>query len=141
MMKKKILIVDDEQDVVIYLTTLLNRAGYQPTSLSSVTDFISETRRAKPHLICLDIMMPEESGLSLYRKLKKDVVLKDIPVLIISGVARDSEFDFRSYVPDETVPLPDFYLEKPIVIDDFLRVVGQLTSGAGASLEKGVNNA
>ena len=50
-----------------------------------------------------------------------------IPVLIISGVVQAGEFDFRSYVPDESVPPPEAYLEKPINVPEFLQVVEHLT--------------
>jgi CheY-like chemotaxis protein len=73
-------------------------------------------------------MMPEKSGISIYTSLKKDSSLRDIPVLIISGVSRQGEFDFRSYVPDTSIPPPAGYLEKPIVVDQYLQLISDLIS-------------
>jgi hypothetical protein len=47
--------------------------------------------------------------------------------LIISGVARESDFDVRSYVPDRSIPEPDHYLEKPIVLSQYLDIIKHLT--------------
>ena len=54
--------------------------------------------------------------------------LKNIPVVIVSGAIQQGEFDFRSFVPDETIAPPERFIEKPIVIEDFLETVAELTS-------------
>ncbi len=132
---KKILIVDDEPDVVMYLTMVLQNGGYVPYSASDVDRGYELIAQNEPDLICLDIMMPKQLGISLYLKLKQDDRYKHIPVVIISGVAQEQEFDFRSYVPDKSIPPPQYYLEKPIAIARFLEVVKKFT-GSGESSEK-----
>jgi len=120
---KKILIVDDEPDVVSYLTVVLKNAGYETSSANKVEEALELVEQIEPDLICLDIMMPRESGISMYTKLKQDKARRDIPVLIISGAMPENEFDFRSLIDDDSIPPPAAYLEKPIVVERFLDVV------------------
>jgi CheY-like chemotaxis protein len=126
--KRTVLIVDDEPDVNLYLTTVLTGAGYRAVTAFNVTEAVAAVNEQAPDLVCLDIMMPRESGFSLYRRLKADDRLRDIPVILISGVAPNGEFNFRQYVSDVSVPPPDGFLEKPIQVDEFLRTVHSLTA-------------
>jgi len=127
-MGKKILIVDDEQDVVTYLVAVLESNDYTPYSANSVKVGLEMLERVKPDLICLDIMMPKESGFSMYKRLRKNRTSRNIPVMIISGVEQNGEFDFRSYVSDKSIPVPDSFMEKPIDVDRYLQTVKQLLS-------------
>jgi len=127
-MSAKILIIDDEPDIVTYLVAVLKSNGYTPSSTTNPNLGLEMAAEIKPDLICLDIMMPEKSGISIYTRLKKDRLLGRIPVLIISGVSRAGEFDFRSFVSDKSIPPPEGYLEKPIIIDQYLRLIRELTS-------------
>jgi len=125
-MPGKILIVEDERDIATYLATVLRVNGFDPTVAGDVESGLQVARELRPDLICLDIMMPKESGLSMYTRLRSDDELKTIPVIIISGAGQDGVFDFRRYVPDETVPEPDYYLEKPVSADHYVSVVNEV---------------
>lgn len=121
-----VLIVDDEPDVVEYLKVVLEVAGFETLVAMSAGEAFELARRHRPALICLDILMPEETGFSLYRRLRQHEELRSVPVVIISGVAREQEFDFRAFVPETHIPEPDRYLEKPIAVDQFLAVVDEM---------------
>ena len=123
-----ILIVEDEADVKDYLETILVTNGYEVRSSASVEEANDEVTENPPDLILLDIMMPKETGMSFYIRLRKDKKLADIPVMIISGAVQEKEFDFRSYVPDTSIPPPEQYMEKPIIVDKFLENVNNLLS-------------
>ncbi len=128
-MSTRVLIVDDEPDVATYLATILRANGYDPSVVHDVDSAIAKVSEMAPAVICLDIMMPKKSGISLYAYLKQDATLTGVPVVIISGVAFEKEFDFRSYMPDESVPPPDRFLEKPIDPDEFVKTIsGLITS-------------
>jgi CheY-like chemotaxis protein len=127
-MTKKVLIIEDEADVMEYLNTVLENNGYRTYTSSDAEEALSMAGEVVPDLICLDIMMPRESGLSFYTQLKKMKGLKNIPVVIVSGAIQQGEFDFRSFVPDKTIAPPERFIEKPIVIEDFLETVAELTS-------------
>jgi two-component system cell cycle response regulator DivK len=122
----KILIVDDEPDVVTYLTALLENAGYQVYSAGNSDEGFEMLKIFEPDIVCLDIMMPQKLGLNMYCDLKRDARFKDLPVLIISGVVSEEDFEFRKLVPDETIPPPTEYIEKPINRKQFLDLVMQL---------------
>jgi CheY-like chemotaxis protein len=112
-----ILVVDDEPDVVIYLTTFLEDHGYKCISASDGAEGIEKARSAKPDLICLDVSMPEKSGVKMYRELKEDPATAGIPVIIITGVSQDFEkfISIRKHVPP-----PTGYIPKPIDQDELL---------------------
>ncbi len=135
-MSKKVLIVDDEPDVVTYLTTILKYNGFTPLSADSAHSGLETVKKTKPDLILLDIMMPKESGISMYTQLKEDNRFKDIPVVIISGVAQAKEFNFRDYVSDKSVPPPNEYLEKPIQVEQLLKIMKQLIGGPSSLPKK-----
>jgi len=121
--KPLILIVDDEPDVGLYLTAVLEDAGYRTATSATVAEALAAVREAPPDLVCLDVMMPKESGLSFYVALRADPRLRRIPVIVVSGVAPAGEFDFRQYVQDPNIAPPDGYVEKPIRIEQFLNEV------------------
>ena len=71
MLNKKILIIDDEPDVITYLTAVLESNGYNSFAVSDITLATDKVREIHPDLICLDIVMPGETGISFYSKLRK----------------------------------------------------------------------
>lgn len=127
MAAKKILIVDDEPDVVAYLTAVLESNGYKSYSAADIKTAMQMIKKLNPDLICLDIVMPKETGISLYIKLQQEKEFSNIPVMIISGIVDSDKFNFRSYVKDETVPEPECYMEKPIDIKNFIWNIERLT--------------
>ena len=87
MAKKRILVVDDEKDIVEFLTQLLEDNGYEVTGASDGAQGMEMVLKSRPDLILLDLQMPEETGTGLYRKLHNKKEYKDIPVIVISGLA------------------------------------------------------
>ncbi len=127
------LVIDDEVDVVTYLVNILEDNGYIPYAAESAEKGMEMLGEVHPSLICLDIMMPKESGISMYTKLRSDPKYSNIPVLIISGYAAEKEFDFRELVPDSSIPAPQQYLEKPVDVDRFLESLRQLIGNSSAN--------
>lgn len=128
MSSKKILIIDDEPDVNIYLEAVLKSNGYDTYSINEVENAMDKVREIHPKLICLDIMMPKETGISFYSKLRKDKKFSKIPVIVISGVVESEKFNIHSFVSDKTIPEPECYMEKPINVEKFIKKVKQLTN-------------
>jgi CheY-like chemotaxis protein len=87
MSKKLVLVVDDEKDIVEFLTQLLEDNGYEVTSANDGLAAMKLVETRKPDVILLDLQMPEETGTGLYRKLQHKKDFKDIPVIVISGLA------------------------------------------------------
>lgn len=129
-----VLVVDDEPDVVTYLTTLLEDHGYRTRSAGDADSAMSEMRARKPDLICIDIMMPRRSGLSLYHQVKTDPGLKDVPIIVVSAFSRLEDFTgqkFRRLFPDESVPEPNDFIEKPVNVEHFIETVERTLGGGG----------
>jgi len=122
-MAKKILVVDDEPDVVTYLSTVLTDAGYEAVPAYNGDEALRKVAAGRPDLITLDITMPEMTGVKAYRKLKEDPDLRKIPVVIVTGVTHD----FKRFISTrEQVPPPEVYLEKPVKPEDLLAEVRRL---------------
>ena len=136
---KKVLIVDDEQSIVVYLTTVLDDGGYATCSAMDGQEGLGMARREKPDLICLDVMMPKRSGVSLYEEIRRDPALRPITVMFISAYNRIRDLrnhvTFRKMIPDMAIPQPDLCMEKPIAVPDFLAAVSKLT-GQGPPLKR-----
>ena len=124
----KILIVDDEPEQIEFASTLLEENGYIPISATNGVEGMKMVKTEKPDLILLDILMPEKSGIGMYHDLKHDEETKNIPVIIVTGVARGGDFDDLMMRQDKALPPPDGYIEKPMNPDDVLKLVSDLLS-------------
>ena len=127
--KKKILIVDDELDMRIFISTLLETNGYKPVATRDGKDGIRKAKELMPDLIILDVMMPGEGGVQMYRQLKTDKTLKDIPVIMLSAVAEKSFIHYLKMLNTQlnnSIPYPDVYMEKPPEAEELLRITGKL---------------
>ncbi len=132
----KILVIEDEEDVLTYLTAILEEGGYTVRGCRDSREGMEEVQKFRPDLICLDVMMPRETGLSFYINLRHRPENLTTPVIIISGAIHEKEFNFRTLVPDITIPPPNCYLEKPITAEELLATVRRLTSPASAANDK-----
>ena len=129
--RKKILILDDEPNVVAYLETLLQDNGYDTVSAANGLEGMEKVRSEKPDLITLDISMPEESGIRFYREIKGDPDLAGIPVVIVTGVTGYGykPEDFQKFISSrKQIPPPDGFIAKPIDRDELLKGVTSLLS-------------
>lgn len=128
-MAKKILVVDDEQDIRVFMTTLLETSGFKPISAQDGREGLEVARSKKPALIIMDIMMPKESGIHMYRELKKDPELNKIPVIIVSALSKKTFFHSQNVLDEYEggkVPEPSAYIEKPPDADELLQTVQKL---------------
>ena len=126
-MAPKVLVVDDEEDIVAYLVAVLQDNGFRALGESDAAAVLETIRKERPDLILLDIMMPGQSGLSLYRAIRKDPDTAEIPVFIISGYSRDKDFAVMAGgLEAQVARLPDGYLEKPISIPMLLQDLHEL---------------
>ncbi|HWD94268.1 MAG TPA: response regulator [Verrucomicrobiae bacterium] len=82
---KQILVVDDDQLMHRLFQHHLERAGYQMVSAMNGRDALEMAARQPPHLIVMDIMMPDTDGLAALRELQKSDATKSIPVIIITA--------------------------------------------------------
>jgi CheY-like chemotaxis protein len=110
---KKILIVDDDPMFIDYLTTLFEDNGYATFSARDVKEGLDVAREEIPDLITLDLEMPEEWGPRFYRKMSQEKSLKNIPVIVISGLSGG----------DHAISKALAYLSKPFDRKELLKIV------------------
>jgi len=90
-MAKKILVVDDDRELLKLLRLMLTKNGYSVKDLPDGHDLLKKVRAFKPDLIVLDLMLPEINGLDLCKQLKADKRLGTIPVIMLT--AKSTEMD------------------------------------------------
>ena len=126
---KKILIIDDEKDVITYLDTLFKNNGYDTISADNADDGIEKAKTEKPDLVSLDIVMPGKSGIKVYRALRDDEQLKRIPVIIVTAATgyRNEPEGFKKFLSTRrNYPPPDGFVPKPIDKEELIKEVKDL---------------
>ena len=117
---KKILVVDDEPDMVDFLATFLRDNGFEVISAADGKACLKKAKEDQPDLITLDITMPEESGVKAFRNIQETSETKEIPVVIVTGVAKD----FKKFIYSrKNVKPPAAYMEKPIDSSELLTTI------------------
>ena len=102
-MAKKILIIDDDPNIVKYLTDFFGDNGYETCSATDGIEALDVVKKERPDLITLDLEMPEEWGPRFYRKLSQEKEFKNIPVIVISGLS-GSKYAVQKAVASITKP-------------------------------------
>lgn len=124
-MAKKILIIDDEKDMQVYLGTLFRKAGYETKTAGNGEEGLQLAETFQPDLITLDVLMPKGSGVRAYRGLRSSPKVRSVPIVVLTGLTRLD--DFFGDLGD--LPQPDAMVEKPIDRETFLHTVEQLLGG------------
>ncbi len=130
-MPKKILVVDDEPDVSTFLTTLLRKNGYDVCEACDGVEGMKKVIEEKPDLVCLDLLMPEKTGLKMYREMRRDEQLKHVPVIMVTGISSADPWDFKDFKKflhehEHAVGRPEAYIEKPVDKEKFLKAVKEV---------------
>jgi DNA-binding response OmpR family regulator len=90
-MSKRVLIVDDEPNIVISLEFLLKRAGLEVLIARDGEAGLAEIRSAQPDLVILDVMMPKLDGFAVLQAVRADPAVKSTPVLMLTARGRDAD--------------------------------------------------
>ncbi len=121
--KKKILIVDDEPDVLEWFSTLFEDNGYSTLTARDGFEGFEKAESEMPDLITLDITMDKESGVKMYRNLHDSEKLKNIPVIMITGI----DPQFKKFIESrKQVDPPAAYFDKPVDKDELLNKIKEL---------------
>lgn len=124
-MARKVLIIDDDPEFVEAITNLLETKGYDMESAATGQDGIKKAEATKPDLILLDVMMATKSeGFDVARELHANENLKDIPVVMVTGVRKEMNLPFGFEADEDWLPVKEV-LEKPIKPETLLRAVEQ----------------
>ena len=115
-MPEKILVVDDDPDILDALTMILESRGYQVVTARDGVEGLANLKAETPDLLILDLLMPKMDGFAVYKELQSPswADCKDIPLIILSSVREEASR--RRYELETGSKLsPDDYLEKPII--------------------------
>jgi len=120
---KRIVVVDDETDILVYVAKILHRENYEVNTTASGKEALEIAKRLKPDLIILDIMLPDMSGDQVATALTEDPATAEIPIIFLTGIIRKGE-------ESEGLKSGKHYvLAKPITSQELLKVVKQVFYG------------
>ncbi len=128
-MSKKVLIVDDDPDVRLFNATVVEESGYIPVEAENGEEGLKMVKEEAPDLVILDVLMPRQSGIRLYRELKTDKSLKNVKVIMLSGVAKRTFMRSQKALTEfggEKVPDPEVYIEKPVEPEDLAAAIEKM---------------
>jgi formate transporter len=122
----KVLVVDDDPDLILATNLILAKQGYQVSSAASAEEALTAMRADKPDLVLLDVMMATPlEGVSLAKTMANDATLSVIPIIMVSSI--DSS-EFAGLLPDD-VHLPiDAWISKPLDPDHLLKTIGRFVT-------------
>ena len=124
-MSQKVLMIDDDPEFVEAISNLLDAKGYDVHTASDGKEGIAKVRAENPDLILLDVMMTTKSeGFDVARELHEDPKLKDIPIIIMTGIRREMNLPF-GFEPDGTWLPVKRVLEKPVKPEVLLAAVSE----------------
>jgi DNA-binding response OmpR family regulator len=123
-MSHKVLIADDEPNIVISLEYLMKRAGYQVSIARDGQEALDTIRRERPRLVLLDVMMPRKSGFDVCQELRADEQIKDTLVLMLTAKGRDTDVDKGLGVG------ADAYMTKPFATKELVAKVAEMLGAA-----------
>ena len=106
-MKKSVLVIDDNQDILFIVRTMLEENGYEVDCASTGPEGISRVNTLTPDLIILDILLPDMDGMEVLKTIKENPDTSSIPVMLLSAKikSKDIEAGYRARA--------DYYMTKP----------------------------
>ncbi len=127
-MSKKVLVVDDDPDVRLFNVTVVEENGYTPIEARDGEEGLKLVKSERPDLVILDVLMPRQSGIRLYRELKTDKALRHVQVILLSGIAKKTFLRSQKALTEfggESIPEPEIYLEKPVEPEELSAAINQ----------------
>jgi CheY-like chemotaxis protein len=126
----KILVVDDEQDMRIFVSTVVETLGFEPKAAKDGIEALEEAGLNPPALVILDVMMPNiDDGIQTYRQFRTDPSLAPIPIIMLSAIAKKTFLhSIKMLSPQQgpQLPEPEAYMEKPPDADELSRLITEL---------------
>jgi DNA-binding response OmpR family regulator len=123
-MTKKVLIVDDEVNIVTALEFLLQRSGYEVMAAQNGDEALKRVESFAPDVVLLDVMMPRISGYEVCRRMRERADWKHIKIIMLSAKGREAEVS-------KGVSLgADLYVTKPFSNNELVGKIGELLAGA-----------
>ena len=122
-MPKKILIIDDDIDLVEALRLSLEREGFTVVDAQDGRKGLEKAKSEKPDLILLDVMMEtQDEGFHVAYQLRKDKETADLPIIMLTAVGQETGFSFNKDKDEDFLPVNEF-VAKPINPDTLIEIV------------------
>jgi len=129
MEKPKILVVDDERDMRIFVSTVVETLGFEAVAARDGAEALIKAGSNPPALVILDVMMPKiEHGIQTYRQFRTDPRLSAIPIIILSAIAKKTFLHSIKILSPRQGPQlsePEAYMEKPPDATELSRLIGE----------------
>ncbi|MDJ0738412.1 MAG: response regulator [Gammaproteobacteria bacterium] len=125
-MPKKVLIVDDEPNIVLSVEFLMKREGYEVATAGDGQKALDMLPEVRPDLMILDVMMPRKNGFEVCEAVRADPQFGGLPILMLSAKGREAEMKKGLSLG------ADAYVTKPFSTHDLVDRVGELLAGRGA---------
>jgi len=116
-MSKRILVVDDEPDIVEVVRLRLEANNYEVIAAYDGEEGLRKARNEQPDLIILDILMPEMDGYTFVRELKADESIKDIPIVVLTAKDKMRDLFAIEGIKD--------YIVKPFKGEELVKIIGK----------------
>ena len=127
---KKILVVDDESDMRIFVSAVVETNGFEPITAQDGAEALEKARTHLPDLVILDVMMPNiDDGIQTFEQFRTDQKLSHIPIIMLSAIAKKTfVHSIRMLRPRQGGPVPDpeAYMEKPPDAGELSRLISGL---------------
>jgi CheY-like chemotaxis protein len=128
--KPKILVVDDESDMRIFVSTVVETLGFEPIAAENGVEALQMAGSDPPALVILDVMMPKiDDGIQTYQQFRSDQNLSRVPIIMLSAIAKKTFFhSIRMLSPRQGshLPEPEAYMEKPPDAEELSRLITEL---------------
>jgi two-component system response regulator VicR len=119
--KKRILCIEDDAEMIDLIRLILERKGFEVLEAVGGKEGLEVSRREMPDLILLDLMMPEIDGWEVFRQLRADEQLKDIPVIVVTAKAQSIDIVLGLHIAKV-----DGYVTKPFGPQELLKSVNKV---------------
>ena len=135
----RVLVVDDEADIRDFLASVLEDVGMTVEIAENGNVALERVAAAPPDLISLDLVMPGKSGIRLIHELRKNPEWSRIPVVIVTGHARDTAIkqDLEDILAASTMSGPSSFLEKPVTPQGYLENICRILDVEVPEIESG----
>ena len=123
---KKVLIVDYDIKMRIFVSTVLEKNNYIPIVARNGEEGLAKAKEGEPDLIIHNVLMPKLSGIRMYHQLKTDEQLRGIPVIILSDIAKRTflrSLEVLTELDKKSMPDPEAYIEKPVKPEELIKVI------------------
>jgi two-component system phosphate regulon response regulator PhoB len=117
--RRQVLIVEDQEEAVLFVSQILLDNDYDYQVARNGVDALAAMRQNRPDLVLLDVMMPRKSGINVFREMKNDPDLKDIPIVVVTGASQVTGVDLHT---GKEAPKQD---EGDVVARQFGSVLGE----------------